>query len=165
MKQTSLSYLTLPADDFAILAAQSYIADYDEQGHDNLLHSAIAILELANAHSSSNPKIQLSLVRLYRMAGCGTLALGHYTNWKNQRNPSIRSAHHLLERGSMFYCAPMYSDNEDAAEFSWVQPQGDELMAALESTVVRFSGQTLLSLLAHRRRVPQTQHQKVSTLR
>ena len=127
---------THPADDLAILSSQAFIAAYDEARLEHLLFCAIAVLELANAHSPNNLRIGLSLTRLYRLAGCGTLALGHFANSLKPKTPAYtKGAHHALERASTFYFAPVYTDSEEE-EQSYISARGDEFQVAAEYFMV-----------------------------
>ncbi|KAH7107175.1 N-acetyltransferase B complex non catalytic subunit-domain-containing protein [Auriculariales sp. MPI-PUGE-AT-0066] len=159
---------THPADDLAILSAQAFVVALDALGSDNLILSAICVLELANSRSPNNPRIRLSLTRLYRMAGCIGLALGHYQHIHRKGSViQIKYVHHALDRASTFYFPPPYSDGENDTDFgSCLNVRGDEVMFLTEQNVIaqeNMLSQALDGISAHFRQeryslLPQTLH-------
>ncbi|KAH9854239.1 N-acetyltransferase B complex non catalytic subunit-domain-containing protein [Lenzites betulinus] len=96
------SYDLQPADDLAILSAQTFVNTWKQTGDEAFLYNAAALLEYALVRSKMSYQIRLHLIRIYRLLGAPSLALEHYRsiNVKQVQNDTL--SHFILSRASTF---------------------------------------------------------------
>ncbi|KAI0721082.1 N-acetyltransferase B complex non catalytic subunit-domain-containing protein [Cerioporus squamosus] len=99
------SYELQPADDLAILAAQTFVNVWRRTGDQVPLYNAVVLLEYATTKSKMSYQIRLHFIRIYRLLGLPSLALEHYRgiNVKQVQNDTL--SHFLLSRASTFSLA------------------------------------------------------------
>lgn len=94
-----------PADDFAILAAQTLANAWVLTSDESHLYKATSLLEFALTKSKHAFQIRLVLIRLYRLLGAPSLALEHYRTIGVKQVQSDTLSHFVLSRASTFSLA------------------------------------------------------------
>ncbi|KAF5315874.1 hypothetical protein D9611_004760 [Ephemerocybe angulata] len=94
-----------PADDFALLAGNTYINLWDLSHEYNYLYSAASFLEFALSKSKQSFLTRLILIRIYRLIGAPSLALEHYRALSIKQVQHDTLSHLVLSRASTFSLA------------------------------------------------------------
>jgi N-terminal acetyltransferase B complex non-catalytic subunit len=95
-----------PADDFALLAGNTFVSMWHltkDQAH---LEAGAAFLEYALNKSKQSFFARLILIRIYRLLGAPALALEHYRAMGIKQVQNDTLSHLLLSRSSTFSSAP-----------------------------------------------------------
>lgn len=95
-----------PADDFALLAGNTFVSMWyisKDQAH---LEAGAAFLEYALNKSKQSFFARLILIRIYRLLGTPSLALEHYRAMGIKQVQNDTLSHLLLSRSSTFSSAP-----------------------------------------------------------
>ncbi|KAI0689790.1 N-acetyltransferase B complex non catalytic subunit-domain-containing protein [Cytidiella melzeri] len=94
-----------PADDFAILAGQTFVSLWKLVGRDEglkYLFTAAALLDFAVSKSKDSYHIKLMLIRIYLLIGAPSLALEQYRALNLKQIQTDTLSHLVLSRASAF---------------------------------------------------------------
>ncbi|KAF9265486.1 actin cytoskeleton organization protein [Marasmius fiardii PR-910] len=94
-----------PADDLAILAANTYVSLWKLTEKEQFLFNASVVLELGLTKSKQSFQMRLMLIRIYRLLAAPSLALEHYRQMRVKQVQNDTLSHFILSHSSVFSLA------------------------------------------------------------